>query len=99
MRFQAYPAVAEVSFDCPSCGKPKRKRSFRVECTVNPFNRREDGEIRTPDEVRQQSRVEVERRREEFMRKPLCATCENNLSFAEQRRLNAERRGATQPAA
>ena len=91
MRFQAYPAVAEVSFDCPSCGKPKRKRSFRVECTVNPFNKNDDGTIKTPDEVYQQSLAKAKQEREEFLRDPLCKTCEDALSWTERGALRDRR--------
>ena len=89
--FQSYPAVAEATFTCPACGKPKRKRTFRAECTVNPFNRRPDGEIRTPQEVRQQSREWATQDRDQFMNAPLCAACENGLSYTQRKVVLAQR--------
>lgn len=91
--FRAYAATTKVRFDCPACGKTKRTRTFRAECTVNPFNVNEDGSVKSPDQVRKQSQAHVVQEEREFMRKPLCATCEGNLSWTERRALNAERRG------
>lgn len=90
--FQAYPATAKATFDCPGCGKKKRTRSFRVECTVNPFNKNEDGTIKTPFEVRQQSAAKVMQERVEFLRKPLCKACEDAMSWKDRRSLHEERR-------
>ncbi len=85
--FRAYPAYVSATFDCPSCGKSKRKRTFRHECTVNPFNTNDDGTIKTPAEVAQQSLAEAKQSRDEFLREPLCATCENALSWADRKAL------------
>lgn len=90
--FQAYPAVAKATFTCVSCGKEKRTRTFRHECTVNPFNTKDDGSVRTPNEVREQSRMKAQTERDQFMRKPLCATCENDLSYSERKALREERK-------
>lgn len=91
-RFQAIPASATAVFDCPSCGKSKRKRTFRAECTVNPFNTNDDGTMKSPREVWEQSRERAIQQRDEFMRRPLCATCENALSWTERRDLSEDRR-------
>lgn len=89
--FQSYPAVAKATFDCPSCGKAKRQRSFRAECTVNPFNKDENGNIRGPAEVRKQSRQRAEAECAQFLRSPLCATCENGLTYQQRKDIRAIR--------
>lgn len=43
--------VAERRGKCPVCGKPTRRRQT-FQGTVNPFNRRPDGAIKTWPEVR-----------------------------------------------
>jgi len=93
--FQSFPATAEAKFDCPSCGKTKRVRKFTAECTVNPFNKRPDGQVRTPSEVRQQSQDDAIRQRDQFMQSPLCATCENALTYTERKPIIATRKAHT----
>lgn len=90
--FQAYPATAKATFECLSCGKDKRTRSFTVDCTVNPFNTREDGTPRTPAEVFKQSSAEASQRRDEFLRYPLCRSCEDRLPYAQHKEVVAKRR-------
>lgn len=89
--FQAYKGRAEHRFTCPSCGKPNRVRSFTVEHTVNPFNKNDDGTIRTPSEVSRRAQQAAKQERDEFAHKPLCASCENTLPYAEARALREER--------
>lgn len=93
--FQTYPYAVTETFDCPKCGKTKRKRTFRAECTVNPFNKREDGQIRTPSEVRAQSRASALREAEQFLSEPLCAACEKELTYAARRALSERRRSSS----
>lgn len=95
--FQVCAAQTSATFDCPRCGKKKRKRTFRHECTVNPFNKNEDGTIKSPSEVRQQSRAAAELERTEFLREPLCATCEKPLSWEERGALRDRRMSTVQP--
>lgn len=90
--FRAYPAQVSATFDCPSCGKKKRKRTFRHECTVNPFNKNEDGTIKTAVEVARQSLGKAKQEREEFLREPMCATCENALSWKDRAALRGRRK-------
>ena len=92
--FQSYPATAKATFTCVSCGKANRTRSFRVECTVNPFNKNEDGTVKTPREVRQESFAKAAAQREQFLRKPLCKACEDALSYAERKAINEFRSAA-----
>ena len=90
--FQSYPATADVRFTCPNCGKKNRKRTFRHECTVNPFNVHEDGTPRTAQEVRAQSQARAQLEKEQFLREPLCKSCEDALSYSERRNLSRRRR-------
>jgi hypothetical protein len=92
--FRSYPQSAYAKFDCPKCGKTKRKRTFTAECTVNPFNKHPDGRVRTATEVMWQSAQRAEAERNEFMREPLCATCEGQLPFTERSDLFKRRRAA-----
>lgn len=92
--FQVCTAAVTATFDCPSCGKTNRKRTLRADCTVSPFNKNEDGSVRTHAEVSKQSQKMALQERDQFMRKPLCATCENRLSYTERRALFEQRRSA-----
>ena len=85
--FRAYPATVEKTFTCACCGKPKRKRRFTVECTLNPFNT----EATTPAEVSAQSRRQAKAQAARFMAEPWCATCEGDLSYADKRALSDRR--------
>lgn len=85
--FQSYPYAVSKTFDCPECGKTKRKRTFRAECTVNPFNKGDDGNPRTVEQVKAQSKQKATTQAEEFMRAPLCSSCEKDLSFTAKRLL------------
>lgn len=50
-RFQEVKARASHGGKCPVCGKRvSRSRTFTQ--TINPFNRNEDGSVKTPAEVR-----------------------------------------------
>ncbi len=92
--FQGYKGRAEHRFTCPQCGKPNRHRTFTVEHTVNPFNKNDDGSVKTPKEVQASARLAAQKQRDEFIRKPLCATCENQLSYDDRKAVFAERGGA-----
>ena len=50
-RYVRISAHRTRSGKCPSCGK-RRTRSKTFTSTVNPYNRNEDGTIKTPREVR-----------------------------------------------
>lgn len=45
-------------------------------------------------EGKQQSAEKAKRERDEFMRKPLCASCEGNLTYTERKALREERQAA-----
>jgi len=93
--FQSYPYSAQAKFDCPECGKKNRIRSFRAECTLNPFNKDESGNVRGPGEVMAQSRAYAFAKRDEFMKRPICLSCENKLSYVERNVLREIRRSST----
>jgi hypothetical protein len=92
MTFQTYPAWETVTFTCTGCGKPKRKRTFRHECTVNPFNKNAAGDVCSPTEVRAQSVALVKRDLQQFRREPLCLKCEDALSYTERKALFSRRK-------
>ena len=92
MTFQIYPASETATFTCSSCGKPKRKRTFRHECTVNPFNKNTDGSICSPNEVRAQSVAAAKRDLQQFLREPLCLKCEDALSYTDRNALFKRRK-------
>lgn len=92
MNFQMFPASAVAKFDCPSCGKKARKRTFHGECTCNPFNKNEDGTVKSPTEVRAQSKQDADSQRKRFMVEPLCLKCEDGLAFKDRAALFQRRR-------
>ena len=96
MKFRGYSASKTVRFTCTNCGKAGRTKTIKHECTVNPFNRNENGEIRTPDEVKAQSRELVKRDMERFLREPVCAACEGHMTYGERRSLRARREGVVE---
>lgn len=90
--FQGFKGRAEHRFTCPSCMKPNRLRTFTVEHTVNPFNRNEDGSIKTAREVQASAYLAAKAELDRFATAPLCATCENALTYDELKALRARRR-------
>lgn len=92
--FPVYSVTSTATFTCTTCGKEKRKRTFRAECTVSPFNTRPGGEVRTPPEVKQQSHEQAQRWCAEFLREPMCKACEDALTFSERAALSARRRAS-----
>lgn len=59
MRFEQVTRKRTVRLKCKSCGKT-RTRTVSVTHTVNPFNKNEDGSIRSTREVWQCVGVELE---------------------------------------
>jgi hypothetical protein len=92
--FQAYKGRAEHRFTCPVCQKPNRLRFFTVEHTVNPFNRNEDGSVKTPWEVMASASAAAKLERDQFAAAPMCASCENKLPYASLKVLREQRRSA-----
>lgn len=74
--FQQYWGYAKAVVKCRECGAPST-RNIKEYNTVNPFNKNEDGSIRTPAEVRICAQAAAEReaaRQEERGR--ICRKCE-----------------------
>lgn len=89
--FQVCKAMQTYTFPCPKCGKGQRKRTFRAEFTVNPFNTKEDGTPKTVREVYQDAKEEVVREQERFKRSPLCFACEEALTPEEREKVRQRR--------
>lgn len=94
LTFRAYPASVKATFACVKCGKEKRSRTFRSDCTCNPFNKKDDGSVRTTAEVSAQSQAEANEMRARFLTEPVCATCENGMSYSELAAIAQRRRAA-----
>lgn len=90
--FQGYKGRAEHRFTCPACQKPNRLRTFTVEHTVNPFNKNEEGSVKTPREVMASASAAAKLERDQFARAPLCASCENALPYPSLKALREQRR-------
>ncbi len=81
-RFQEVSRQQRVSVKCMGCGKD-RVRTVTVTHTINPFNRNDAGEIRSPEEVRQRVVAELaERVKETAGSKIICRTCERENDAA-----------------
>lgn len=89
--FTGYKGQVKRRFTCPSCGKENRVRTFTVEHTVNPFNKNEQGHIRTPSEVRARAQEAAREEAARFDKAPLCATCEGDLTYAHRKELREKR--------
>jgi hypothetical protein len=75
--FQGYKGQAPYTCSCSGCAKVL-KRIATVEHTVNPFNKNEAGEVKSPAEVRAsaQAAAEAEARKLEGVPQ-LCRSCED----------------------
>ncbi|MHC5307543.1 hypothetical protein [Bartonella sp. LJL80] len=90
MMFYNFPSILRkttVYFTCECCNKPKRSRTITVENTVNPYNRNADGEIKTSQEVLADVKQTLKSEKEAFLRKPVCKSCEDGLSYDEKKEL------------
>jgi len=74
-RFQEVTRQQRVSVKCLGCGKDRR-RTVTVTNTINPYNRNELGEVRSPAEVLECVRAELAKRVGETVGKSIvCKTC------------------------
>lgn len=89
--FQGYRGRAQHRFTCPACGKASRVRSFTVEHTVNPLNKGEDGLPKQGSQVQRDAQRAAVAQRDNFAKAPLCAKCEEALSYSERRALSERR--------
>lgn len=93
VKFPVYGRSTSCTFKCLACHKDKRKRTFRVEMTVNPYNTHPDGTMKTPFEVEREAYIAVGRERDQFLKYPLCKSCEEARSWSEMKSIRARRRG------
>jgi hypothetical protein len=93
--FRAYGRSASCTFKCLACQKDKRKRTFRVEMTVNPFNTNPDGTVKTADQVMREAQAAANLERDQFTGYPLCKGCEDARSWSEMKSIIARRRTST----
>jgi len=91
--FPAYGRSASCTFKCLVCQKDKRKRSFRVEMTVNPYNANSDGVMKPAAQVSQEAQAAANLERDQFMVYPLCKACEDARSWSEMKSIQARRAG------
>lgn len=92
--FPAYAGRAECTFKCLACQKDKRKRTFRVEHTVNPYNTNLDGQPKKADQVLREAHEAAVLERDQFMAYPLCKSCEDARSWSEMKSIRARRLAA-----
>ena len=85
--FEVMKVTRKVVFTCSTCGRSKRTKTFVGDCTVNPFNKKTDGTIRSRDEVREQSRAKAETRAKSFMAKPCCTSCFDAMTYEDRQML------------
>jgi hypothetical protein len=89
--FPAYGRSASCTFKCLACKKDKRKRTFRVEMTVNPYNTHADGNMKQAFEVGREAQLAANRQRDQFMTYPLCKGCEDARSWYEMKSIRERR--------
>jgi hypothetical protein len=78
MRFEQVTRKRTVRLKCKSCGKT-RTRTVSVTHTVNPFNKNEDGSIRSTQEVWQCVGVELESEVKKLLADGIvCNSCEES---------------------
>lgn len=75
-RFQEVTRSQRVDVKCSSCGKP-RTRTVSVTNTINPYNKNELGQVRSPQEVLDCVRAELAVQVEKTAAKSIiCAPCQ-----------------------
>ena len=92
--FPAYGRSAVCTFKCLACQKDKRKRTFRVEMTVNPYNTNPDGTMKQAAQVSQEAQESANRERDQFLVYPLCKACEDAPSWSEMKAIHERRKVA-----
>jgi hypothetical protein len=93
--FPAYGRSATCTFKCLACQKDKRKRTLRVEMTVNPYNTNPDGTMKPASQVSLEAQAEANRQRDQFMTYPHCKSCEDARSWSEMKSINERRRASS----
>jgi hypothetical protein len=89
--FPAYGRSASCTFKCLACQKEKRKRTFRVEMTVNPYNTNPDGTMKPATQVSSEAQAAANLQRDQFAVYPLCKGCEDARSWSEMKSIRERR--------
>lgn len=95
--FPAYKGRASCTFTCPACKGERKKRTFTVEHTVNPYNKDENGAPKTATHVIREAQAAAELERDQFLGYPLCKRCEDQRSWSEMKSIRARRLSSTLP--
>ena len=78
-RFEEVKLSAMRSGKCLACGK-RRSRSFSYMNTINPFNKNEDGAVRSYHEVNERVSKKLKDFMDKFDKRGFkCASCEDSL--------------------
>lgn len=70
--FEKCPVFQQVPYICSGCGK-NRMKTFRTIHTINPFNKNDDGSVRSREQVYAKAREENDKKITEF--KSHCQLC------------------------
>ena len=82
INFQVIKGYASARIPCRECGKV-RKRQITIEHTVSPFNKNEDGSVRTPREVHAQATKEAKEKMAKIEQEGIvCKTCEKSSGLS-----------------
>lgn len=92
--FRGYKGHASHRFTCTVCGKANRTRKFTVEHTVNPFNKDENGVPKQASQVQRDASAAAKRQRDEFAKEPVCASCDNSMSYTDRVAIRDRRRAS-----
>ena len=74
--FQSVNVRSEKSGKCSVCGK-RRKRTRTFSQTINPYNKNEDGQQKTRDDILLELAIDAKTWEAEPL---ICATCEDGAS-------------------
>lgn len=73
----------KVSGVCKKCGK-KRSRTVSEFQTLNPFNKNENGSIKSVSEIRRELRISILKQSKKLLENFICATCYSELPWREK---------------
>lgn len=93
--FPAYGRSASCTFKCLACQKEKRKRTFRVEMTVNPYNINANGSMKSATQVGEEAQAAANLERDQFLAYPLCKGCEDARSWSEMKSIRERRKSSS----
>lgn len=90
IHFQPVTLRQSVSYKCIDCKKP-RTRMVKVEHTVNPFNKNEDGTVKTREQVRERVREVHAKEVAETKAGIRCNKCKDAVVAAREAERKAQR--------